>query len=75
VDNPVERPRNPWPAIVLVVGAAVILWFGYQKLRTPSRCHDLYLSNASATLRADAPSLRPSDAAWYNEHCWNGQPR
>ena len=75
MDNPVEQPGNPWPRIVLVVGVAVILWFGWGWLRTPSRCRDIQSAGASATLSESAASVRPSDARWYNEHCWEGRPR
>jgi hypothetical protein len=76
VDNPVAKSSNPWPVIVLVLGAAIILWFGYQKLRTPSRCKDIQFQATANDLGPDnhAP-VKPSDARWYNEHCWEGRPR
>ena len=75
MDNPVEQRRNPWPIIVLVAGLLLIGWYGLNALRTPSRCHDIYLQDASAQLSTSHAPVRPSDAAWYNEHCFEGKPR
>ena len=74
--EPATRPMSPWPIIVLILGLAGIGWFVYQHYRTPERCRDIQLAETMNDLGPGThPPVRPSDAQWYNEHCFQGRPR
>ena len=55
---------------LLVVGCLVLS--GCQN--TEDRCRSVFIERYSAEVGA-GPEIRPSDEAWYREHCVNAKPR
>ncbi len=71
-------PSGRWSRVLLYGGAAAvagwILWRMFYPDYLTNRCAELGYQAVIAESQGSA-ALRPSDAAWYAEHCWEGRPR
>lgn len=55
--------------ILLALFGALWAWSHYET--ATEKCDRIYF----AQLVERQPPPRPSEVAWYNEHCWEGKPR
>lgn len=71
------RGRRVWLYGTAAVVAAFLLWWMFYPDYLAGRCRDLGYRDALARYdpSGQAPALRPSEARWYGEHCWQGVPR
>lgn len=73
-----HRHRRGWgPPLFtfFVIAAGLLAWWLINRESTADRCNRLATDVVINKHNAAAPPPRPSELAWYAEHCYDGKPR